>query len=165
MSREVYWSGRDQCISGNLAMHVLANEAEGYRSWMMQLDDNIRRNTYSEASLDQVVYILRDGLNSKDLKAERRSEILNNLFVASAPIEGDEVYINNSDTQVFERLIDLNILKKEEVLNQGAAWAELNSRNGAAYAELAKFQLEADNKEEAVLNYLSSLIVVGSIRI
>jgi tetratricopeptide (TPR) repeat protein len=55
-------------------------------------------------------------------------------------------------------LIDLNILKKDQILEQGLAWANLNSRSGAAYAELAKYQVEAGNNEDAVINYLQAAV-------
>lgn len=162
MSREIRWNGRDECISGNFAMHVLANEADGYRTWLLSLDENTRMQVYSETNLDRVVYLLRDGLNAEDLSRERRFEILNGLFSAGASPE--ELFSSNNmrmgnrqDSNVFKRMIDLNVLKKEEVLEHGSHWAEANPRQGAAYGELANFQAEAGDVDEAVLNYVQAV--------
>ncbi len=163
MSQNVHWNGRDECITGNFAMHVLANDVEGYQDWMMTLDESTRAQVFSNANLDQVVYHLRDGLNAEGVTQERRFEVLNGLFTGGGSQEklfpsGNFHFGGRNDDGVFERMIDLNILKKEEILEHGPLWAEANPRDGAAYGELAKFQAEAEQEDEAILNYLQAVI-------
>lgn len=163
MSREVYWSGKDECISGNFAMHVLANEAQGYQDWLKGLNQDLRVQIYSEANLDQAVFLLRDGLNGADLTDERRFQVLNGLFTGGGSQEdlfpnGSVRFSGRGDDNVFERMIDLNALKEEEILEHGPGWAKVNPRRGAAFGELAKYQAKAGQEDEAILNYLQAVI-------
>ena len=161
LSREISWGGRSACVSANFAMHALANDAAGYRDWVAELDENTRAGIASETDLEQVAYLLRDGLNDGDLSQERRFDILNGLFTVSAPTDdpfSGSRPSGSSGSRVFQRLIELGILKKEEVLQYGPSWAELNPRQGHAYGELAKYQEEAKQLEEAVLSYLQAVV-------
>ncbi len=159
MARELYWSSRDDCVRGTLILHVLANEVDSYREWMKALPINVRRQLIQESSLDNVAYTLRDGLKNDDLSPQRRLEVIDGLFAASAPIPEPENsgYRQGTDSNAFERLVDLSLVKKEELMTHGPRWARLNPRNGAAFAELGGLQEEAGETDQAVVNYVQAV--------
>ncbi len=157
LTREIYWNGRDECINGNFVLHVLAGETDSYEGWLTDLDDDLRRYIASNVNIDQAVYLVRDGLKDERMSKERRFEIINGLFAASGAGRDPSMGSSSSDNEVFERMIDLGVITKEDILQHGKQWAESNPRDGAAYGELAKAQERAGRNEEAVLNYLQAV--------
>ena len=159
MSNNVYWNGRDECMVGNVAMHVLASQGQGYLDWLAELEVNTMANIVSQTSLEQVVFLLRDRFQDSALPEEQRARLLNDLFVATSTPEAASRYRSRSNqTSIYDQMIELNALKVDEILKYGPEWAEMSPRQGAAYGELADYQAKAGQREEAILNYLQAVV-------
>ena len=154
ISNNTYWSGRDQCVNANLVLHMLANQMDGYKKWTEELDNNTRVNIEHQIGIDQIIALLQNSLSNENTSKERRLEILNVLFAASS-------FSRNSsfkEDEVYQNMVELKVITKDDILTYGSQWAETNARNGAAYGELAKYQAEAGHNEEAILSYLQAVV-------
>ncbi|MDA7525600.1 hypothetical protein N8525_00410 [Verrucomicrobiales bacterium] len=159
MSNNVYWNGRDECLVGNIAMHVLAGQGQEYQEWLSNLELKTMGTLVSQTNLEPVIFLLRDRFQDSSLPEDQRARLLNNLFVAtSIPEEAKNYVSRSSQTSVYEQMIELNALKVEEILKYGPEWAEMNPRHGTAFGELADYQAKAGQSEEAILNYLQAVV-------
>ena len=156
-SRRVYWSGRDECINGNIVMHVLANQGQAYNQWRNELDYSTRYHVEGNVNLDEIVFMMRHTLSADKVSKERRSQILNGLFATTAPSPKSNMN-RSQDTSVFERMIDLDVLTADDILENGPQWADQNPRGGTAFGELAKYQEEAGQVDEAIVNYTQAVV-------
>ncbi|MEZ5326769.1 MAG: hypothetical protein R3F19_17110 [Verrucomicrobiales bacterium] len=160
------WQKRLDCLNGAIICHVLAGKSAEFTSWFASLDESLQLQFRSQVQLLRLLQLISKPLSSSGMPEEERIAIVGSLMEAkvfppdaNASTSGVQGLQGGSD-KLFKSLVDDGVLTAAAVVEHGPRWAEMNPRNGAAWAEVANFQMAAGDEEKALESWVFAVTSV-----